>query len=154
MVPYFLGGMLMAKYYERILPRIKGIVLGLSGVFNCIIAAIMVCKVQQIWIIRNVETILFISGLWLICLALVNVRIKRMGFLKMIAEYSMDIYLLSYFVQVPIRVIVNNLIPFEIPYFLIVSGMFGAELLFRFWFRSMLFDVIRFYHYFCWGLHG
>lgn len=147
---YFAIGIWMKKYYESILAY-------MSKHFYLIPLLLTTLCILNYFSFKNGLILLLKAFLGIFFTLAISIQImKKDGmiykFLSMVAFYGMDIYLLSYFAQVSIRVIAYQLL--ALPYYLCMVSMFllggiGAVLASKCIFRKMKFLRVLFL-----GMHG
>jgi len=121
---YFVIGILVFKYYGFIKKLLSNTAVGIAALAGFIA---MHCLSVNIYIITCLLASIFI--LWL-SIKICDTKIKNTAIYKILNElgtYSYDIYLISYFVQIPIRVVFYSIFP--IPYWLLFAAMFTMGIL-------------------------
>lgn len=130
---FFLG----ALYREKESVRYEKI----SGQISCFVSIILlpILVFLKITYIRPIEAVLGIYIVLFISKRLKQIKTKISNLLYCFGKYSMDIYILSYFIQIPIRIILFEKIHFnyEICFLLMfVFGVAGSVFLSKYFIRK------------------
>ena len=123
---YFGGGIVLSRIWEKLLVFVK----------KCKI--LLICLVVVFYInmrfIPNYflkDVIVAYVGIGMVLVLAVSIckykNLRIYKYLDILGKYSYDIYLLSYFVQIPIRVILFTIL--DLPYETIIISMFSFGLL-------------------------
>lgn len=133
---YFFAGLLLYKYYGAISSRFSKFIKGITGKISVSAVSIVmiVCSFLFVYLTRDMQNDYFSVPITVFCIAtwyIASFAVCAFNLPKKAAmltgNYGMDIYMLGYFVQIPIRVVLGSM--FSAPYYLYTFLMFVFGLL-------------------------
>lgn len=134
---YFFAGLLLFKYYGQIRSLVYKFISGKNGKIGItlISAVLLVCSflivyfTYQLAVYKYLSVVITIFGIitwYAVSLAVCSFRLPK-KVAMVVGSYGMDIYVLGYFVQIAIRVVLGSML--GLPYYLYTTLMFVLGLL-------------------------
>lgn len=133
---YFFAGLLLFKYYAPISSRLNKFIRGRTGKLSVsAVSVIMIaCSFLFVYLTQDMQndylsvpiTIFCIAAWYCASLAVCAFSLPKKAAM-LVGNYGMDIYIIGYFVQIPIRVVLGSML--GAPYYLYTFLMFILGLL-------------------------